>query len=60
MMPLARKETYEDWPFFKDDKGEVSFASKCRKCTLECKQSFRVTVCYCPKYKSVILRGGKA
>ena len=44
MINVPRKETYIDWPFFIDPKGNIKFASKCNDCTLECKQSFRVRV----------------
>ena len=58
MINVPRKETYIDWPFFIDPKGNIKFASKCNNFTLECKQSFRVRFHYCPKYKSLLIRGG--
>ena len=46
--------------FFQKEDGETAYHEQCLNCKKGCKQSFRVTVCYCPKYKSTLLRGGKA
>lgn len=52
-MPRLSKREKEEWAFFIDEKTRRrTYNEKCRKCIYECKQSFRVQVVCCPKYKS--------
>ena len=49
---MARKITYtkEEWAFFLDENAEMQHCEKCLGCSRECKQSFRATVVFCPKF----------
>ncbi len=51
-MPRLSKKDKEEWSFFISDNGRRTYNEKCRKCTGECKQSFRAQIVYCPIYKS--------
>ena len=52
---MARKITYtkEEWAFFQDENGEKKYCEKCLGCSRECKQSFRATVVFCPKFTPI-------
>lgn len=41
-----------EWAFFLKDRNRITYCEKCRKCTEECKQSFRAAVVVCPNYHS--------
>lgn len=47
--PPERGKTY--WSFFLDRNGCIRFNRKCRKCIHSCKQSFRMIILICPKYR---------
>lgn len=42
----------QELAFFLNDKNRITYCEKCRKCTEECKQSFRAMVVACPNYHS--------
>lgn len=42
----------KEMEFFIDEDGELAYDDKCRDCDSSCKQSFRVSVRYCPYYKT--------
>ena len=58
-MPRLSKKARIEWSLFIGDNGRRQYNSLCRKCRRMCKQSFRVIVCYCPKYESK-RRGGNS
>lgn len=37
--------------YFSDDEGTVQYNPKCEKCIKPCKQSYRATIKYCPRFK---------
>ena len=39
------------WEFFRTKNNRISYHKKCLGCVHDCKQSFRVKVIYCPRYK---------
>ena len=41
----------KEMEFFIDEAGELAYEDKCLDCDADCKQSFRVSVRYCPYYK---------
>ena len=41
----------QEWAFFLDDDGELSFCETCLDCDKDCKQSFRVIDVHCPYYE---------
>ena len=48
------KKTYTTWrdtAFFKDQSGWIKYNKLCEGCSGDCKQSFRVTVVACPRYR---------
>lgn len=48
------KRTYTTWrdtAFFKDQSGWIKYNKLCEGCSGDCKQSFRVTVVACPRYR---------
>lgn len=52
-MPRLNKKEKDEWAFFIDPTtGRRKYNDKCRKCVSECKQSYKATIVYCPKYKS--------
>ncbi len=51
-MPRMPKYLKEEWAFFLDERGRKKYCKTCRECERTCKQSFRATVVYCPKYLS--------
>jgi len=48
---MSEKKKME-WAFFLNDRNRSTYCEKCRKCTEECKQSFRAAVVACPNYHS--------
>lgn len=41
----------DEWQFFRTKNNRISYHRKCLGCVHDCKQSFRVKVIYCPRYK---------
>lgn len=39
------------WSFFLDEAGCIAFNKKCSRCIHSCKQSFRMILIHCPKYR---------
>ena len=51
-MPRLSKKAKQEWDFFINPKtGRRTYNSLCRKCKSKCKQSHKVIVVFCPKYK---------
>ena len=51
-MPRMSKKDKEEWDFFLDEHGRITYNELCRKCDRDCKQSFRAVIVSCPEYKS--------
>ena len=51
-MPRMSKKRREEWSFFLNERNRITFNSLCRRCTHDCKQSFRAMVIICPHYES--------
>ena len=51
-MPRMSKKRKQELAFFLNDRGRVAYNELCRRCRNDCKQSFRVTIIECRKYKS--------
>ena len=51
-MPRMSKKRKEEWAFFLNDRGRITYNTLCRKCVYNCKQSFRAAVIVCPHYHS--------
>ena len=51
-MPRMSKRDKEEWAFFLNDKGRITYNELCRKCERDCKQSFRAVTISCPEYDS--------
>ena len=49
-MPRMSKQEKEEWDFFLDENGQITYNELCRKCDRECKQSFRAVIISCPEY----------
>lgn len=41
-----------EWSLFLSEKGRRKYNKVCKRCVRDCKQSFRVAIMTCPKYKS--------
>lgn len=52
MMPRMSKKNKEEWDFFLDEHGRITYNELCRKCDQRCKQSFRAMIVSCPRYNS--------
>ena len=51
-MPRMSKQKKEEWDFFLDENGRITYNELCRKCDRDCKQSFRAIIASCPEYNS--------
>lgn len=51
-MPRMSKRRKEEWAFFLNERGRISYNQLCRRCIHGCKQSFQAIVVECRKYKS--------
>ena len=51
-MPRMSKKRKEEWAFFLNNRGRITYNALCRKCVHNCKQSFRAVVIVCPHYHS--------
>lgn len=50
---MSRSKRWKsEWSFFLAANGRRTYNSLCRKCLMDCKQSFRAIIIYCPKYIS--------
>ena len=49
-MPRMSKKRKEEWAFFLNDRGRITYNTFCRRCVHNCKQSFRAVVIVCPHY----------
>lgn len=51
-MPRLGKKAKLEWSLFIGPNGRRQYNELCRKCKESCKQSYRVIVVECPKYRS--------
>ena len=51
-MPRMSKKRKQEWALFLNERNRITYNDLCRKCSNDCKQSFRCIVVYCPKYLS--------
>ena len=51
-MPRMSKKRKQDWALFLNERNRITYNELCRKCSNDCKQSFRCIVVLCPKYLS--------
>ena len=51
-MPRMSKKRKQEWALFLNVRNRITYNGLCRKCSNDCKQSFRFIVVYCPKYLS--------
>ncbi|MBP3896580.1 MAG: hypothetical protein J6D57_01925 [Mogibacterium sp.] len=51
-MPRMSKKDKEEWNYFLNDRGRITYNELCRKCDRDCKQSFRAIIVACPAYLS--------
>jgi uncharacterized metal-binding protein YceD (DUF177 family) len=52
MARMTKKEVLaEQESFLVNKKGDYKYTPKCIRCAKDCKQSFRVTIEYCPHYR---------
>ena len=51
-MPRMSKKRKQEWALFLNERNRITYNGLCRKCSSECKQSFRCVVVHCPKYLS--------
>lgn len=52
-MPRLSKKAKQEWNFFINPKtGRRTYNGLCLRCKNKCKQSYKVTVIFCPKYKT--------
>ena len=51
-MPRMSKKRKQEWALFLNERNRITYNGLCKKCSSECKQSFRCVVVHCPKYLS--------
>lgn len=51
-MPRMSRKRKQEWELFLNERNRITFNELCRKCSNDCKQSFRCIVVHCPKYLS--------
>lgn len=51
-MPRMSKKRKQEWALFLNERNRITYNELCRKCSNDCKQSFRCIVVHCPKYLS--------
>lgn len=51
-MPRMSKKKKQEYAFFLNDKGRISYNELCKRCKGDCKQSFRAIVIECKNYLS--------
>ena len=49
-MPRMSKERKQEWALFLNERNRITYNDLCRKCSNDCKQSFRCIVVLCPIY----------
>ncbi len=60
-MPRMSKKKKQEYSFFLNDKGRISYNDLCKYCQRSCKQSFRSTVVECRQYiskRAKVVEGG--
>ncbi len=50
-MPRMSKKRKEEWAVFLNEQNRITYNKLCLQCQRNCKQSFRVLVVDCPKFK---------
>ena len=50
-MPRMSKRKKREWALYLNARNRITYNSICKLCTRECKQSFRVAVIQCRKFK---------
>ena len=51
-MPRMSKKDKEEWNYFLNERGRITYNELCRKCDRDCKQSLRAVIVQCPEYNS--------
>ena len=51
-VPRMSKKRKQEWALFLNERNRIAYNELCRKCSNNCKQSFRCIVVQCPKYLS--------
>lgn len=51
-MNIAKRKIFDEWYFFKNNKGVIEYYSKCKNCIYSCKQAHRIKELYCTKFRS--------
>ena len=51
-MPRMSKQWKQEWSLFLNERNRITYNGLCRKCSSECKQSFRCIVVHKKKKKS--------
>lgn len=51
-MPRMSKKRKQEWALFLNERNRITYNELCRKCSNDCKQSFRCIVVLCLKYLS--------
>ncbi|KJF63179.1 hypothetical protein [Clostridioides difficile] len=51
-MPRMSKKKKEEYAFFLNDKGRISYNELCKRCKYDCEQSFRASIIECRNYIS--------
>ena len=49
-MPRMNKKRKQEWALFLNERNRITYNELCRKCSNDCKQSFRCIVVLCPKW----------
>ncbi len=60
-MPRMSKKKKQEYSFFLNDKGRISYNDLCKRCQRNCKQSFRSMVVECRQYiskRTKVVEGG--
>jgi hypothetical protein len=53
-MPRYSEGFKNEWAFFINSKTDnVTYNTKCMRCTRDCKQSYRAKIVYCPSYEKI-------
>lgn len=53
-MPRMSKKRKQDWALFLNERNRITYNELCRKCSNDCKQSFRCIVVLCPMPKKLM------
>ncbi len=41
----------EEWEFFLNKYNRITFNKQCKQCELDCKQSYKAQIVFCPNFK---------